>query len=68
MILRKKRPLLPAAPGALGGEMACAFVGYGANVAVLDRNPNLPDELKKPMTAGPGRYIVAYADVLAGIA
>lgn len=50
--------------GVLGGEMACALVGCGANVAVLDRNPNLPDELKEPMDAGPGKYMVAFADVL----
>ncbi len=50
--------------GVLGGEIACALVGCGANVVVLDRNPNLPDALKKPMDAGPGKYMVAYADVL----
>jgi NAD(P)-dependent dehydrogenase (short-subunit alcohol dehydrogenase family) len=50
--------------GILGGEMACALVGCGANVAVLDRNPNLPEELKKPMDAGPGKYLVVYGDVL----
>lgn len=50
--------------GVLGGEMACALVGCGANVAVLDRNPNLPDEFKTPMDAGPGKYVVAYGDVL----
>ena len=44
--------------------MACALVGCGANVAVLDRNPNLPEELKKPMDAGPGKYMVVYGDVL----
>lgn len=50
--------------GVLGGEIACALVGCGANVAVLDRNPNLPEELKRPMEAGPGRYMVTFADVL----
>ncbi len=50
--------------GVLGGEIACALVGCGANVAVLDRNPNLSDELKRPMDAGPGKYLVVYADVL----
>ena len=50
--------------GILGGEMACALVGCGANVAVLDRNPELPEYLKQPMDAGPGKYMVAFADVL----
>ncbi|MCA9978489.1 MAG: SDR family oxidoreductase [Anaerolineales bacterium] len=50
--------------GVLGGEIACGLIGCGANVAVLDRNPNLPDALRTPMDAGPGKYMVTYADVL----
>jgi NAD(P)-dependent dehydrogenase (short-subunit alcohol dehydrogenase family) len=50
--------------GVLGGEIACALVGCGANVAVIDRNPDLPDYLRQPMDAGPGTYMVTYADVL----
>jgi NAD(P)-dependent dehydrogenase (short-subunit alcohol dehydrogenase family) len=30
----------------------------------LDRNPNLPEALKQPMDAGPGKYLVLYGDVL----
>ena len=45
-------------------ELACALVGCGANVVVLDRNPNLPEALKQPMDAGPGKYMVVYGDVL----
>ena len=60
-----KTVVITGGTGVLGGEMACALVGCGANVAVLDRNPNLPEELKKPMDAGPGKYIVVYGDVLA---
>ncbi len=59
-----KTAVITGGTGVLGGEIACALVGCGANVAVLDRNPNLPDELKVPMDAGPGKYLVAYADVL----
>ena len=59
-----KTAVITGGTGVLGGEMACALVGCGANVAVLDRNPNLPDELKLPMDAGPGKYMVVYADVL----
>jgi len=59
-----KTIVITGGTGVLGGEIACALVGCGANVAVLDRNPNLPDELKQPMDAGPGKYLVAYADVL----
>jgi NAD(P)-dependent dehydrogenase (short-subunit alcohol dehydrogenase family) len=59
-----KTVVITGGTGVLGGEMACALVGCGANVAVLDRNPQLPEELKEPMNAGPGKYMVAYADVL----
>jgi NAD(P)-dependent dehydrogenase (short-subunit alcohol dehydrogenase family) len=59
-----KTVVITGGTGVLGGEMACALVGCGANVAVLDRNPDLPEYLKQPMDAGPGKYMVAFADVL----
>ncbi len=59
-----KTIVITGGTGILGGEMACALIGCGANVAVLDRNPNLPEELKKPMDAGPGKYMVVFGDVL----
>ncbi|MBE2200774.1 MAG: SDR family oxidoreductase [Anaerolinea sp.] len=59
-----KTAVVTGGTGVLGGEIACALVGCGANVAVLDRNPNLPEHLKTPMDAGPGKYMVAYSDVL----
>ncbi len=59
-----KTAVVTGGTGVLGGEIACALVGCGANVAVLDRNPNLPEDLMVPMAAGPGKYMVAYADVL----
>ena len=59
-----KSVVITGGTGVLGGEMACALVGCGANVTVVDRNPHLPEELKRPMDAGPGRYMVAYGDVL----
>ena len=50
--------------GVLGGEMACALVGCGANVAILDREPALADRLMDRLGRGPGRAMVVYADVL----
>jgi NAD(P)-dependent dehydrogenase (short-subunit alcohol dehydrogenase family) len=54
--------------GILGGEMACALVGCGANVAVLDRDPKLADRLiervKMIEKPGIGRLAVVYGDVL----
>lgn len=59
-----KTVVLTGGTGVLGGEMACALVGCGANVAVLDRNPEIPEVYRQPMEAGPGKYLVVYADVL----
>jgi NAD(P)-dependent dehydrogenase (short-subunit alcohol dehydrogenase family) len=59
-----KTAVITGGTGVLGGEIACALVGCGANVVVLDRNPELPDEVRKPMDAGPGKYMVVFGDVL----
>lgn len=50
--------------GILGGEMACALVGCGANVAIVDRDPALADRLMDRLSRGPGCAIVVYGDVL----
>ncbi|MEJ2750502.1 MAG: SDR family oxidoreductase [Anaerolineae bacterium] len=59
-----KTIVITGGTGVLGSEMACALVGCGANVVVLDRNPNFPESLKQPMDAGPGKYLVVFGDVL----
>jgi NAD(P)-dependent dehydrogenase (short-subunit alcohol dehydrogenase family) len=49
--------------GILGGEMACALVGCGSNVAVLDLNPadvSLSDRLQE----GPGQTMFIQTSVL----
>jgi NAD(P)-dependent dehydrogenase (short-subunit alcohol dehydrogenase family) len=50
--------------GILGGEMACALVGCGANVAILDREPKLAERFTPRMAKSAGRCIVEYVDVL----
>jgi len=50
--------------GILGGEMACALVGCGANVAILDRDPALAERLMDRLGRGPGCAIVVSGDVL----
>ena len=50
--------------GILGGEMACALAGCGANVAILDRDPGLADRLMERLNLCSGRAVVVYADVL----
>jgi len=50
--------------GVLGGEIACALVGCGANVALLGRDPRRADRLLKRFETAPGKAIVVVADVL----
>ena len=50
--------------GILGGEIACALVGCGANVAIMDLKPDLADRLLPRLETGPGRVLVVYANVL----
>jgi len=50
--------------GILGGEMACALVECGANVAIIDRDPSLADRLLDRLGCGPGCAIVVHGDVL----
>jgi len=50
--------------GILGGELACALVGMGANVAVLDRSPEMAERLIHRWEPARGRAIIVYGDVL----
>lgn len=50
--------------GVLGGEMACALAGCGANVAVLDRDMPQAEKLLARMPGGPGHPFAVYGDVL----
>lgn len=59
-----KSVVVTGGAGILGGEIACALVGCGANVAIVDREPALAERLKDRLEAGPGKAIVVYGDVL----
>ena len=51
--------------GVLGGEMACALVGCGANVVILDRDAALAERvIQRFEPAATGRAIAVYGDVL----
>ena len=51
--------------GVLCGEMACALVGCGANVAILDRDTALAERvIQRFEPTAAGRAIVVYGDVL----
>ncbi len=59
-----KSIVITGGAGILGGEIACALVGCGAKVAILDRDPALADRLLKRFETSIGEAIVVFADVL----
>lgn len=50
--------------GVLCGEMACALVGCNANVAILDRDPELAERVVQRFEGIKGKYLVSKGDVL----
>ena len=56
--------VITGATGVLGGEIACALVGCGANVAMLDRNLDPAQGLLDLMGPGASRAAVVSGDVL----
>ena len=59
-----KTVVITGGAGVLGGEMACALVGCGASVAIMDRDPALADRLKVRLQSSVGKAMVVYGDVL----
>ncbi len=59
-----KTIVITGATGVLGGEMACALVGCGANVVMLDRNTDPARGLLDLMGPGASRAVVIQGDVL----
>jgi NAD(P)-dependent dehydrogenase (short-subunit alcohol dehydrogenase family) len=56
--------LVTGGSGVLGGEMAGALVGCGANVAILGRDRARAEQALQRMPTGPGRAQVVCADVV----
>ncbi len=56
--------VVTGATGVLGGEIACALVGCGANVALLDRNLDPARGLFDLMGPAASRAVAVYGDVL----
>jgi NAD(P)-dependent dehydrogenase (short-subunit alcohol dehydrogenase family) len=50
--------------GVLGGEIACALVGCGANVAILDRNLDPVQHILELMEPRANHAVAVHADVL----
>ena len=59
-----KSVVITGGAGIIGGEIACALVGCNANVAILDRDPELAKKVVARFEVNRGRYIVVYGDVL----
>ena len=56
--------VITGSTGVLGGEIACALVGCGANVAMLDRNLDPAQGLLDLMGPGACRAVAVAGDVL----
>jgi len=56
--------IITGGTGILGGEIACALVGCGANVAVLDRNLDPAQGLLERMGPCAGQAATVHCDVL----
>jgi len=57
--------LITGGAGVLGGEIACALLGCNANVAILDRNQELAQQvIERVPTMVKGHAIRVYGDVL----
>jgi len=59
-----KSIVITGGAGILGGEIACALVGCGAKVAIIDREPQLADRLMHRFETSVGEAIVVFGDVL----
>ena len=60
----KRTIMIPGGAGILGGEMACALIACGANVVIVDYEPERADRLKDRLECGPGRVEVLHGNVL----
>jgi NAD(P)-dependent dehydrogenase (short-subunit alcohol dehydrogenase family) len=59
-----KHIFITGGAGVLGSEMACALVGCGANVTIVDRDKELAEALISRMGCWEGCATSVYADVL----
>jgi NAD(P)-dependent dehydrogenase (short-subunit alcohol dehydrogenase family) len=59
-----KTVVVTGGTGTLGGEIACALVGCGANVAILDRNLAPAQRILELMEPRANQAVAVHADVL----
>lgn len=62
--LRDFNIVITGGAGVLGGEIACALVGCGANVAIIDRDQKRAEQLLERLGCWDGCAIIVYGDVL----
>lgn len=62
--LKHRTAVVTGGAGILGGEIACALAGCGANVAIVDLVPQLDGYITERLPASLGRSIAIYGDVL----
>ncbi len=61
---KKFNIVITGGAGVLGGEIACALVGAGANVAIMDRDQKRAEQLVEHLGCFEGCALIAYGDVL----
>ena len=59
-----KSVIVTGGAGVLGGEISCALAKHGANVAILDREPEMADRWSGRLEDSSGQVMVEYCDVL----
>ena len=59
-----KSVIITGGTGVLGAEIACALVGCGANVLIIDKNTTLSDEIVERLKTLKGHYQVMGNDIL----
>lgn len=59
-----KTTVITGGTGVLGREIACALIGCGSNVAIIDRNPNLDPDTVQKIDTTIGNYIIVAGDIM----
>lgn len=62
--LSGKSVIVTGGAGVLGGEISCALAENGANVAILDREPQMAERWAQRLENSRGQVLIEYCDVL----
>lgn len=64
MNISGKLAIVTGGTGVLGSEIACALAEEGVNIVIVDRNTQVPDEVKTRMDQARGNVEIVFGDVL----